>query len=120
MQAMPPTVRKVVAATDRSATADQAARWAAHLASSYGAELLLLRVLPQADSEAPPPEAVAEAQSDLGRFAAELAGGRGRALVRADSDPVRAILGAVEDSQADVIVLGNAGMAGRRQFLLGN
>jgi predicted unusual protein kinase regulating ubiquinone biosynthesis (AarF/ABC1/UbiB family)/nucleotide-binding universal stress UspA family protein len=118
MQAMPPSVKRVMAATDRSATADQAAHWAAHLAESYGADLLLLRVL-DADGDSAG-EALASARGDLQDFARELAGSRGRALVTADGDPVQAILDVIEDEHADVVVLGNAGMSGRKQFLLGN
>ena len=35
-------------------------------------------------------------------------------------DPAMAIVGATEEHQIDVLVVGNAGMAGRKEFLLGN
>src|SRR4051794_3494652 len=103
-------------ATDRSDTADQAVRWAANLAAASAAELVLVQVmLPPAEDPA-----VDEARATLGRFAAELAGARGRAHVVVDGDPARAIVAAADEVRADVLVVGNVGMAGRRQFLLGN
>src|SRR5688500_8113408 len=96
-----PSVQRVMAATDRSETADRAARWAADLAAGHGAELLLCQVLlaPQTDETAgagsdrgPSEAALASARERLERFAAELAGPRGRALVSMDADPVGAIV----------------------------
>ena len=46
-----PSVQTVMVATDRSETAERAVRWAANLASSYGAQLLLLQVLPAAGAD---------------------------------------------------------------------
>jgi ubiquinone biosynthesis protein len=37
-----------------------------------------------------------------------------------DDDPAMAIVHAAEDADIDVLVVGNAGMAGRKEFLLGN
>ncbi len=37
-----------------------------------------------------------------------------------DDDPAMAIVAATEDHAVDVLVVGNAGMAGRKEFLLGN
>jgi ubiquinone biosynthesis protein len=37
-----------------------------------------------------------------------------------DDDPAMAIVHAAEDAKIDVLVVGNAGMAGRKEFLLGN
>jgi predicted unusual protein kinase regulating ubiquinone biosynthesis (AarF/ABC1/UbiB family) len=37
-----------------------------------------------------------------------------------DDDPAQAILDAVEEERVDMIVVGNVGMSGRKQFLLGN
>jgi predicted unusual protein kinase regulating ubiquinone biosynthesis (AarF/ABC1/UbiB family)/nucleotide-binding universal stress UspA family protein len=107
-------------ATDRSDTADRAVRWAAHVAAAYQAELLLFQVLSSADEGGVSEDAVSLATEELGRFAEELAGLRGRARVAVDDDPARAILEAVEEERVDVVVVGNLGMAGRKQFLLGN
>ena len=37
-----------------------------------------------------------------------------------DADPAMAIVCAAEEAGADLLVVGNVGMAGRREFLLGN
>jgi ubiquinone biosynthesis protein len=115
-----PSVNRVMVATDRSETADRAVRWAANVASAYRAELLLLQVLSAADEDGVPEVALSLADEELRRFAEELAGGRGRARVVVDDDPAQAILDAVEAEQVDVVVVGNVGMGGRKQFLLGN
>jgi nucleotide-binding universal stress UspA family protein len=107
------SVDRVMVATDRSETADRAVRWAANVAEAYRAELLLLQVLPVSDEDEGP-------EVDLSLAREELAGTRGRARVVVDADPAQAILGAVEQEQVDVVVVGNLGMAGRKQFLLGN
>jgi predicted unusual protein kinase regulating ubiquinone biosynthesis (AarF/ABC1/UbiB family)/nucleotide-binding universal stress UspA family protein len=118
------SVQRVLVATDRSVTAERAVHWAANLASQYGAELLLVQVVPPstADGLAPngsvPP--LERAQAELGQMAAEIAGVRGRAHVVVGADPAQAILDAAEQEHADVVVVGNVGMGGRKAFLLGN
>ena len=89
------------------------------MAERYGAELVLLQVV------APPPPPADSGASDaavtaLRRLADEVAGERGRARVVVDADPPRAICRAAEDEKADVLVVGNIGMSGRKEFLLGN
>ena len=49
-----------------------------------------------------------------------IAGERGHAHVVIDDDPALAIVHATEEHGIDVLVVGNAGMAGRKEFLLGN
>jgi ubiquinone biosynthesis protein len=113
-----PSVDRVMVATDRSETADRAVRWAANVAATYEAELLLLQVLPAGDGT--PEVALSLADEALRRFAEELAGGRGRARVVTGDDPAQAILEAVDAEGVDVVVVGNVGMSGRKEFLLGN
>src|SRR4051794_28508082 len=100
---------KVVVATDRSETARKAVAWAADLAHRSDGELVLLQVLPA------PVEGAEEA---LAGDAAELDGAR--AIVHVDPDIAGAVVRTVDEEQADVLVVGNAGMGGRREFLLGN
>src|SRR5712691_2615170 len=100
---------KVVVATDRSETARHAVSWAADLARRSDAELVLLQVLAR-------PEEGAE---ELLRTDAE-ALPRARALLRVDPDVAGAIVHAAEEEGADVLVVGNAGMGGRKEVLLGN
>src|SRR6266542_484816 len=118
-------VKRILVATDRSESANRAVQWAASMAERYEAELLLLQVLvpqSQAGTEAGAAEATRAgfAAEDLTQFAARVAGPRGRARVVVDEDPARAIVEAAEDAEVDVVVVGNVGMSGRKEFLLGN
>ena len=109
-----PLVSRVLVATDRSETAERAVTWAAELANRYEAELVLLQVrLPDA-----PPDPSAE--DDLAEHARSLAGERGRAVTAVDTDPSNAIVETSESEDVDVVVVGNVGMSGRKEFLLGN
>jgi predicted unusual protein kinase regulating ubiquinone biosynthesis (AarF/ABC1/UbiB family)/nucleotide-binding universal stress UspA family protein len=115
---------RVMVATDRSQTADRAVRWAANLANASEADLVLLQVLPppavDGAKSSPSADGVEQALADLTRFAGELAGARGQARVVTGDDPAEAIVDAAERERADVLVVGNLGMQGRKQFLLGN
>jgi predicted unusual protein kinase regulating ubiquinone biosynthesis (AarF/ABC1/UbiB family)/nucleotide-binding universal stress UspA family protein len=118
-------IRRVMVGTDRSKTADQAVHWAAGFADRYGAELFVVQVVvPQYPSVTESGEAeqtrAAAANNDLAHFARQIAGERGHALVVLDADPASAIVRAVEQEAIDVLVVGNFGMAGRKEFLLGN
>jgi ubiquinone biosynthesis protein len=118
-------MQRVAVATDRSETAQRAEAWAAAMADRYGAELLVIQVLlPQntPGTEAGQAEATRAsfAASELTQRAEQLAGARGSARVVVDDDPAKAIVRAAEDAGADVLVVGNAGMSGRKEFLLGN
>jgi len=96
-------------------TAERAVAWAGELAGRYSAELVLLQVIPEngeVDVEA--------AEESLYKLAREIAGERGRAAVRVHADPPQAIVDVAEAEGADVLVVGNAGMSGRKEFLLGN
>lgn len=107
-------VKRILVATDRSQSADRAVAWAADMAERFGAELLLVQVA------LPDNPASTAVQEDLARLAERLAGGRGRARVVVDDDPAMAICSVAEDEDADVVVVGNVGMSGRKEFLLGN
>ena len=112
-------------ATDQSHSATRAVDWAADMAGRFGAELHLLQVLvpeQQAGTEAGAAEATRAtfAAAELGKFAQQIAGPRGKARVMVDTDPSRAIVKAAEEEAVDVLVVGNLGMSGRKEFLLGN
>lgn len=116
---------RILVATDRSATADLAVRWAAELAGRYSAELIVLQVVAPAADAAATDNTLGEAkagrtQVGLQLLATEVAGERGRAKVVSDTDPAQAILRAIEEEKVDAVVVGNVGMAGRKQFLLAN
>jgi ubiquinone biosynthesis protein len=118
-------IDRVMVGTDRSETAERAVRWAATFADAFGAELHIVQVV-----LAPNPggtqygaaEATraAGAADDLGIYAQQVAGDRGQAHVVIHDDPAMAIVEAAEEHAIDVLVVGNAGMAGRKEFLLGN
>jgi nucleotide-binding universal stress UspA family protein len=63
---------------------------------------------------------VSYATRDLELYVEQLAGSRGRSRVVVDEDPSAAIVETAEEEAADVVVVGNAGMSGRKEFLLGN
>jgi predicted unusual protein kinase regulating ubiquinone biosynthesis (AarF/ABC1/UbiB family)/nucleotide-binding universal stress UspA family protein len=111
--------------TDRSETAERAVQWAAAFAERYAAELHVVQVvIPQhpTDTEHGAAE-ITRARStadELQVYATQVAGDRGRAHVVIDDDPALAIVHATEEHDIDVLVVGNAGMAGRKEFLLGN
>jgi predicted unusual protein kinase regulating ubiquinone biosynthesis (AarF/ABC1/UbiB family)/nucleotide-binding universal stress UspA family protein len=120
-----PDVSRVMVATDRSETADRAVEWAADLANRFGAELFVVQVIvpssPASTEHGAAERTRADAAADeLRGFAYERAGERSRSRVVVDDDPATAIVRAAEDERADVLVVGNAGMSGRREFLLGN
>jgi predicted unusual protein kinase regulating ubiquinone biosynthesis (AarF/ABC1/UbiB family)/nucleotide-binding universal stress UspA family protein len=118
-------INRVMVGTDRSETAARAVAWAAAFSDRYQAELHIVQViLPRdpADTEFGAAEATRArgAADELQTYATQIAGERGYAHVVIDDDPAMAIVRATEDSQIDVLVVGNAGMAGRKEFLLGN
>lgn len=118
-------IRRVMVGTDRSETADRAVRWAAGFADRYDAELFVVQVqVPHypAATEFGVAERTRSAAADdeLAGYVRQVAGERGHALVVIDTDPASAIVRAAEQEAIDVLVVGNSGMAGRKEFLLGN
>ena len=101
-------VRRILVATDRSQSADRAVRWAAEMAERYEAELLVLQVVAERAAAVLP-----ELEQFAGSFGA-------RALVETAEDPSDGIVRAAAQEKVDVLVVGNVGMSGRREFLLGN
>jgi nucleotide-binding universal stress UspA family protein len=96
---------RIVVGTDRSETATRAVEWAAEMARRYEAELVVLEV--------------GGDEAELERYVADVSPGA-RALVVEGEEPAAAIVAAAEAERADVLVVGNIGMSGRREFLLGN
>lgn len=118
-------VSRVMVGTDRSETAERAVRWAASFADRFGAELHIVQVV-LAQNPGVTQYGAAEgtraagAADELAHYAREVAGDRGHAHVVVHDDPAMAIVQAAESEAIDVLVVGNAGMAGRKEFLLGN
>ena len=107
-------VTRVLVATDRSETAEVAVRFAAEMANRFGADLVLVQVV------VPPATTSVSMTEDLVRHARELAGDKGFGTVVVGDEPAKAIIDAAETEDADVVVVGNVGMSGRKEFLLGN
>jgi ubiquinone biosynthesis protein len=106
-------IERVVVASDRSETASHAVSWVAELARRFDATLTVVQVFV-------PGPLPAGAETDLAVYAEQVAGHGTRARVAAGEDPAALIVGAAEAEKADVLVVGNIGMSGRREFLLGN
>ena len=98
-------IERILVGTDRSETATRAVRWALDMARRYEAELIVL----QAGGE----------RAELEAYVAEHAPGS-RWRTDTEEDPAASIIAAAEAEDVDVIVVGNVGMSGRREFLLGN
>jgi nucleotide-binding universal stress UspA family protein len=98
-------IERILVGTDRSETATRAVKWAHDMARRYDAELIVL----QAGGD----------QAELERYVQDNAPGA-RWRVDSDVDPAASIIAAAEAEDVDVIVVGNVGMSGRREFLLGN
>jgi ubiquinone biosynthesis protein len=118
-------VRRVMVGTDRSETASRAVAWAASFAERFGADLHVVQVIVPAhpgttEHGAAEATRAQSAADDLQHYTTQLAGARGHAHVVIDDDPAMAIVRSSEDQDVDVLVVGNAGMTGRKEFLLGN
>ena len=100
------SVRKILVATDRSDTAEEAVAFAEEMAERYGAELIVLQVLV--------PDAARRGEPGTER------GGSGRTRVVVHADPAKAIVEAATEEGVDVVVVGNVGMSSRTRFLVGN
>src|SRR5262249_50207228 len=99
---------RILVATDRSDTARHAVAWAADLAGRSGGELALLQVMAEAEDDA---------AARLDAAADALGAG---AVVRTEHDVAAGMVKAAEEEGADVLVVENAGMGGRKKSLLGN
>ena len=75
------------------------------MARRYDAELIVLQV--------------GGTEDELEEYVARVAPGA-TPLVRQGDDPASAIVAAAEEQKVDVVVVGSVGMAGRKEFLLGN
>jgi nucleotide-binding universal stress UspA family protein len=116
-------IRRVLVATDGSSRANRAVDWAVDLSERYEAELHLIRVVvPKVGTGvgAAEREQAARDEVALRQQAESLAPGRGRAHVVIHEKPAHAICQTADEQKIDAIILGNAGMSGRKEFLLGN
>jgi nucleotide-binding universal stress UspA family protein len=125
---------RIVVGTDGSETAAEAVRQATDLAKLSGATLSIVSAYAPVSnkrSEAEQREAPADVQYELGpredinlildSAAAEAKKEGIEAQTHpVEGDPAEAILNVAEQTNADLIVVGNKGMSGARRFLLGS
>ena len=119
-------VHRVMVGTDRSETATRAVEWAASFAERFGADLHVVQVIvPEHQAE----HGARGRRGDTGAQRRRRAAGlhdaaRGRAWARARGDRRRSrrwrSSAPPRTRPIDVLIVGNAGMAGRKEFLLGN
>jgi len=102
--------KKLLIATDGSATAATAAAIGADLAKAVGAEILLLYVGEPKQGK----KVLEKAAKDITDKKLTI----GTRVV--DGDPADKILETAENEGADLIVVGNKGMTGAKRFLLGS
>jgi nucleotide-binding universal stress UspA family protein/nitrite reductase/ring-hydroxylating ferredoxin subunit len=101
--------RRILLATDGSATADRAARKAYALATRLEASMTLVFVGHPKTGELV-----------LGDTAASIGEGQPVGLVILDGDPAQQIIATARDEGFDLVIVGNKGMTGARAALLGS
>jgi nucleotide-binding universal stress UspA family protein/nitrite reductase/ring-hydroxylating ferredoxin subunit len=106
-----PPYRRVLIATDGSATADRAARKGFALAKRLSAEVGLVFVGHPKTGELILQDTVGTNADDTGLEA--------KTMIR-DGDPAQAIIAAADEEGYDLVVVGNRGMTGARAALLGS
>ncbi len=125
---------RIVVGTDGSDTAAEAVRQAVDLAKLTGAELSIVSAfspVPDRRVKDTQSEAPVDVQHEIGpREEVNLVLDAAAAAARKDgvsvqthpvkADPGEAILNVAEETNADLIVVGNKGMTGARRFLLGS
>jgi nucleotide-binding universal stress UspA family protein len=125
---------RIVVGTDGSDTAGEAVRQAIDLAKLAGASLSIVSAyapLPKRQVESEKLDAPTDVQYEIGpREDVNLVLDAAAAPARkegidvhthpVEGDPADAILNVAEETDADLIVVGNKGMAGARRFLLGS
>jgi len=126
---------RIVVGTDGSDTAAEAVRQAVDLAKLASAQLSIVSAYEPVDKrrvESEKQDAPADVQYEIGPredvnivldAAAAAARKEGVAEVQThpvQGEPAEAILSVAEETDADLIVVGNKGMTGARRFLLGS
>ena len=90
------------------------------MADRYQAGLLLVRVLPPEHLVGQEDGRAETLSQELSAEAERVAGPRGQGRLVVQSDPSQAIVDVAAEEGVDLVVVGNVGMTGRREFLLGN
>ncbi len=104
--------KTIVVGTDGSNTAEKAVGEASELASAVGASMHIVRAVAGPGGD---PEGELERAAETAKQAGVEAETH---IVRDDAS--EALIAAAEEHDADLILIGNKGMAGARRFLLGS
>ncbi len=122
------TIDRIVVGIDGSATSQRALQWAADLATSTQCEVIAvhaLTLLERLDPHSEPVPAGPHRAEIIERFENEWCAPLDTTSVRSrrlalDGPPVMALLRAVEEESADLIVVGSRGVGGFSELLLGS
>jgi nucleotide-binding universal stress UspA family protein len=113
-------MQKILVGTDTSAAADIAVDAAAEMARAQDAELIVLFVKPPLDArEVFDPKGMPEPEGYLARIAERFPETKTRTRAEA-GDPAETICDVAEEEGADVIVVGNRGVHGKKRWFLGS
>jgi nucleotide-binding universal stress UspA family protein len=123
-------LKQILIPIDFSDYSDQALRWGVSLAQKYGAQLLLLHVIPEVLEEVSARESTgeqlvidltAEVEAQLHEIARQgLKEGVAVDMRVADGEPADAILRMARQEKIDLIVMGTHGRTGLSHLLLGS
>jgi nucleotide-binding universal stress UspA family protein len=123
-------LKQILIPIDFSDYSDQALRWGVSLAQKYGAQLLLLHVIPEVLEEVSARESAgeqlvidltAEVEAQLHEIARQgLKEGVAVDVRVADGEPADAILRMARQEKVDLIVMGTHGRTGLSHLLLGS
>jgi nucleotide-binding universal stress UspA family protein len=113
-------IQKILVGTDTSASADLAVKAAAELARAHQAEMLVLYVKPPVEArEVFDPHKVPDPTRYLGSISGRFPDLKTRTRQEA-GDAAEALCKVAAEERADMIVVGNRGMHGKRRSLLGS
>jgi predicted unusual protein kinase regulating ubiquinone biosynthesis (AarF/ABC1/UbiB family)/nucleotide-binding universal stress UspA family protein len=107
-------------AADGSQATRLAVAWGADLAQRYAADLLVVKVVAPEHVVGAGADDASGAESDLAALVQDAGGARAVSRVLFEPDPAATFLRVAEEEKVDIVVVGNAGMGGRSEFLLGN
>lgn len=124
-------IRRIVCPTDFSPTAQRAAQYAAEIARSFGAEIVLLHVIPEMNYPTRSlgmvtafpnlrEELHKRAQEELGKARTALGTAVTVRTELRDGDAYAQILDCANTAKADLVVIGTHGHTGFRHMLLGS
>jgi ubiquinone biosynthesis protein len=113
-------IKRILVAADGAQATTLAVAWAADMAERYAADVLVVKVIAPEHLLGGPNGGVSAAESEFAALVQSAGGTRAVSRVLFEADPSAAILRIADQEKVDVVVVGNVGMGGRKEFLLGN